>query len=175
VTELDAAHYSAVESLRDGRSVEIRALRPEDRGDLVAAIGRVSAQSLYRRFFSAKRNFSEQETSFFVDIDFVGHVALVAVLEGESRHTIVAGGRYIVAAPGQAEVAFVVVDAYQGQGLGSALLRHLTAIARSAGLRELTADVLAENAAMLGVFNKSGLPLRTTRERSTVHIVLQLT
>ena len=48
---LDAAKYSAVDLLRDGRRVEIRALKPDDQADLVAAVGRTSAQSLYRRFF----------------------------------------------------------------------------------------------------------------------------
>jgi len=49
---IDAARYSAIETLRDGRRVEIRALRPEDRSALAAAVDRASTQSLYRRFFS---------------------------------------------------------------------------------------------------------------------------
>ena len=68
--------------MRDGRRVEIRALRPADRDDLIAAVGRTSDQSLYRRFFGARRGFREQEIAFFVNVDFVDHVALVAVAEG---------------------------------------------------------------------------------------------
>ena len=49
--------YSVTEALRDGCQVEIRALRPEDRADLLAAVNRTSAQSLYRRFFGLKRNY----------------------------------------------------------------------------------------------------------------------
>src|SRR5947207_7053488 len=49
--------YSTTEALRDGCRVEIRALRPEDRADLLAAVNRTSAQSLYRRFFGLKRNY----------------------------------------------------------------------------------------------------------------------
>jgi len=52
---IEAAAYSAVETLRDGRSVTIRALKPEDRSAMLSAVGRVSAQSLYRRFFGPKR------------------------------------------------------------------------------------------------------------------------
>ena len=129
-----ASEYSAVEPLRDGRRVEIRALKPDDREGLVAAVGRASDQSLYRRFFGAKRDFSELEIAFFLNVDFVNHVALVAVLEEDGRPVIIAGGRYVVVQPGKAEVAFAVVDRYQGQGIGAALLRHLTAIARAAGL-----------------------------------------
>jgi hypothetical protein len=106
----EGATYSAVEVLRDKRRVEIRALGPDDRADLLAAVGRTSEQSLYRRFFAVKGSFTEPEIAFFLNIDFVNHVALVAVLEELGRPRIVGGGRYIVVQPGRAEVAFVVVD-----------------------------------------------------------------
>jgi hypothetical protein len=57
---VDAATYTATERLRDGRAFEIRALRPNDEADLLAAVGRIGAQSLYRRFMGAKSGFSEK-------------------------------------------------------------------------------------------------------------------
>jgi ribosomal protein S18 acetylase RimI-like enzyme len=172
---LQARDYSATETLRDGRTVDIRALRPEDRAGLLAAVGRTSDQSLYRRFFGFKRGFTDQEVDFYVNVDFVGHVALVAVLQEDGRPVIVGGSRYIVVQPGQAEVAFAVDDAHQGQGIGTALMRHLGAIARNAGLKELIADVLPENTAMLKIFRASGLGIRTGQEEpDATHVVLQL-
>ncbi len=171
---MEAARYSAVELLRDGRRLEIRALKPDDRAGLAAAVGRASSQSLYRRFFGVKRQFSEQEIAFFVNVDFVSHVALVAVVEEDGRPVIVGGARYVVIEPGKAEVAFAVVDQYQGQGMGAALMRHLAAIAREAGLRELIAEVLPENIPMLKVLERSGLPFSTTREPGVVHVALRL-
>jgi GNAT superfamily N-acetyltransferase len=171
---LEAAKYSAVELLRNGRRVEIRALRPDDKADLIAAVGRTSAQSLYRRFFGVRRDFTEQEVAFFLNVDFVNHVALVAAVEEGVRPVIVGGGRYIIVQPGKAEVAFAVVDQYQGQGIGAALMRHLVAIAREAGLTELIAEVLPDNIAMLKVFEKSGLRPSTKREARVVHVALQL-
>jgi len=170
----DLAAYSEIESLRDGRRVEIRALRPADRDDLLAAVRRIGADSLYRRFFAVKREFSEKETRFFVNVDFVSHVALVAVLEEEGKPVIIAGARYIVVKPGQAEVAFAVVDTYHGQGLGTMLMRHLTTIARGAGQRQLIADVLPDNRQMLKVFQKCGLAMSTRRESGSLHVTLQL-
>ena len=170
----DAARHSAIETLRDGRRVEIRALRPDDREGLEEAVGRSSAESLYRRFFAVKRNFSEWEVAFFLNVDFVSHVALVAVVDEGGRPVIMGGGRYIVVQPGQAEVAFAVVDQYQGQGIGAALMRHLVALAREAGLKELIAEVLPENTPMLKVFTKSGLPMTTKREPGVVHVTLPL-
>src|SRR6185437_6318519 len=63
----DPARYSAVELLRDGRRVEIRALKAGDRPDFLAAIDRTSAGSLYRRFFSVRRYFTPQEVAFFLN------------------------------------------------------------------------------------------------------------
>jgi RimJ/RimL family protein N-acetyltransferase len=171
---LEPAQYSASETLRNGQRLEIRALKPEDREKFVAAVGLLSAQSLYRRFFGVKRHFTEKETSFFVNVDFIEHVALVAVLEQKGEPVIVGGGRYVVSNPGQAEVAFAVIDEYQGQGIGSALLRHLAVIARQAGLHELIAEVLPDNAAMLKVFERSGFRLAKKRESRTLHVTLGL-
>ena len=166
--------YSATDALRDGRRVEIRALRPEDRADLLSAVNRTSAQSLYRRFFGLKRSFTDQEVAFFINVDFVNHVALVALIDEEGRPVIAGGGRYIVVQPGQAEVAFVVVDEYQGRGIGRALIRHLIRIARAAGLRTLVAEVLPENTPMLQLFKTCGLPSSTRREGQVVHVKICL-
>jgi|SRR5689334_15200486 RimJ/RimL family protein N-acetyltransferase len=174
ITMLEASRYSAVGLLRNGRQVEIRALRPEDRADLVTAVARTSSQSLYRRFFATKRNFTEGEIEFFLNIDFIDHVALVAVVEEGGRPMIVGGGRYLVVQPGKAEVAFAVVDHYQGQGIGAALLHHLAVIARSAKLQELIAEVLPDNIPMLKVFEKGGFGLSTKREPEVVHVTLRL-
>src|SRR3712207_3774879 len=149
------ADYSAVEVLRDGRRTEIRALRSAARSSLLAAVGRTSAESLYRRFFAVRQSFTEREIIGFLDVDFVDRVALVAMIEEHGQPVIAGGGRYIVIQPGKAEIAFVVIDQYQGQGIGAALMRHLIIVARSVGLRELIAEVLPENTAMLKVLQTS--------------------
>ena len=171
---VDASNYSALETLRDGRQVEIRAFKPEDEVELIAAVDRTSTESLYRRFFTVKRRFSERERQFFLNVDFVQQVALVAWAEEAGRKVIVGGGRYVVVQPGKAEVAFIVIDPYQGQGIGGALMRHLIAIARAAGLQELVAEVLPENRPMLKVFENCGLPMTTIDEHEVVQISLQL-
>ena len=88
-----AAEFSAIEHLRNGRRMEIRALQPQDRDKMLAAVGRTSTQSLYRRFFAVRRHFTDAETSFFLDVDFVSHVALVAVVEEDGKPAIAGGGR----------------------------------------------------------------------------------
>lgn len=93
------AKYSAFETLRDGSRIEIRALRPDDQAGLIAAVGRTSAQSLQRRFFGLKRTFTDQEVAFFMNVDFVNHVALLALIHEGDRSVIAGGGRYIVMRP----------------------------------------------------------------------------
>jgi RimJ/RimL family protein N-acetyltransferase len=171
---VEPSNYSVIEKLRNGERIEIRAVRPQDRDDLLAAVGRTSSESLYRRFFAVRRNFSETEESFYLNVDFVSHVALIALAEENGQQSIVGGGRYVVDEPGQAEIAFTVVDKYQGRGLGAALLRHLAMIARQAGLRGLVAHVLPDNRAMLKVFEKSGLKYSAKREADNVYVKLGL-
>ncbi|MGH7338886.1 MAG: GNAT family N-acetyltransferase [Candidatus Rokuibacteriota bacterium] len=171
---MNAAEFSAAERLRDGRAIEIRALRPTDRDGLLAAFERTGEESRYRRFFAPKRTFSEKEIDFYLNVDFVGHVALVAVLEEGGRPVIAGGGRYIVSEPGHAEVAFAVDDPHQGLGIATRLMRHLVAIARQAGLRELVAEVLPDNAPMLKVFERSGLAATTRHAGGIVHVTMPL-
>jgi len=171
---MNAATYSALETLRDGRRVEIRALRPEDQAAFGEAVSQASRKSLYLRFFAMKSGVSEAEIASFVHVDFVDHVALIAVISEDGKPAIVGSARYIVTKPAQAEVAFAVLDAYQGQGIGSMLMRHLGAIARGAGITELIAEVLSENLPMLRVFERSGLSPILKRGAGTVHVSLRL-
>ena len=170
---IDPANYSATETLSDGRTITIRAQRPDDREGWRAAIARESAETLYHRFFAVKREFSEKEAHYFLDIDFVKHVALIALANEDGRPTLIGGSRYVVVAPGRAEVSFAVIDEYQGKGIGSALMRHIAAIGREMGLKELVAEVLADNVAMLKVFERSGLAMATKHEGSVVHVTLR--
>jgi RimJ/RimL family protein N-acetyltransferase len=171
---VEASRYSAPDHLRDGRPVEIRALRPDDRADMLAAIERTSMKSLQRRFFVPRRSVSEQEMAFFLDIDFESHVALVAQINAAGRLAIVGGGRYVIAQPGQAEIAFIVVDAYQGQGIGTILMRHLIILAHDAGLKQLIAEVLPENSAMLKLLKRFSFKIVPGGSPQVVHLALRL-
>src|SRR5882757_4908076 len=170
----EAINYTAREVLRDGSPIDIRALRREDEADMLAAIEKTSAQSLQRRFFVMKRHFSDRERAYFLDIDFRNHVAIVALADEAGRKVIVGGGRYIVFEPGRAEMAFIVIDTWQGRGIGSILMRHLVEIASDAGIQELTAEVLPENAAMIKVFGKFGFSPAPRRDPQILHLVRKL-
>ena len=63
---VDAAHYSARELMRDGSPIEIRSLKQADQEQLLAAVGHISKESFYRRFFGPKREFTEKEMAKFL-------------------------------------------------------------------------------------------------------------
>jgi RimJ/RimL family protein N-acetyltransferase len=171
---MDAAKYAAAERLRNGAMLEIRALQPADRTEMLAAVGRFSSETLYRRFFAPKRSFSEREIDFFLNVDFTNHVALVAVLAENEQQMIVGGARYVVARPGCAEVAFAIDDPHQRLGIATHLINHLIEIARASGLEAFVAEVLPENMPMLKVFERCGLAMTTRRGRGVVHVTLAL-
>jgi RimJ/RimL family protein N-acetyltransferase len=135
----------------------------------------VSAESLYRRFLTTKKEITPQGLKQATEVDFVNVVALVAVVEKEGNARIAGGGRYIRTTGQRAEVAFFVGDAFQGLGIASLIFKHLVAIARDSGMTQFEAEVLPSNEAMLKVFARSGIPLTRTATRDTVHVLMELT
>jgi RimJ/RimL family protein N-acetyltransferase len=114
------------------------------------------------------------ETAFFMKIDFVNHVALVAEIDEGGKSAIVGGGRYVVIESAQAEIAFIVVDAYQRQGIGAILVRHIVGLARAAGLKQLSADVLPENTAMRKVLGRVGFQTARSPDPQAFRLTLPL-
>src|SRR5688572_7014956 len=86
---LEIANYDAIEHLRDGVQFRVRALKSHDRAGLLSALSQSSARSMYRRFFSPKRSLTEDEVAYFMNVDLVDHVALLAELEEQGEPVII--------------------------------------------------------------------------------------
>ncbi|BCJ72956.1 GNAT family N-acetyltransferase [Catellatospora sp. IY07-71] len=140
--------------LADGATVHLRQITPQDAEAVVAMHSRFSERTRYLRYFSPYPRIPARDLHRFVNVDHVDREAFV-VAAGER---LVAVGRYERLGEGahEAEVAFVVEDAYQGRGVGSVLLEHLAAAAADAGITRFVAEVLPENGAMLRVFTDAG-------------------
>ena len=170
--------YSTVVRLRDGRSICLRAIRPDDKLRLLGFFSRLSARSIYRRFFGFKERLTPGDLVQLTELDFVQGVALVATRGEAEQERIVAVGRYFVeaAAPGaprHAEVAFAVEDAEQGRGIAPLLLEHLVPFARHGGIHLLFGDVLAENDHMRRVLSRKGFTV-TSVQHGVVRMSLKL-
>jgi RimJ/RimL family protein N-acetyltransferase len=140
--------------LRDGRRIRLRPLLVTDEPAYRRFVETVSPRSQYYRFFTPRRRLSEQEIDHFLRVDHADREALVATHDGE----IVAVARYdrVAEDPTAAEVAFIVRDDFQGQGIAPRLLRLLAGLAPAHGIRHLVATVLPDNTPMLKVFAATG-------------------
>lgn len=179
IMSIDARNYHVEEKLKDGSTLTIRAIRPEDKHMLQDEFRRLSPRSVYFRFFSHRDEFTEEELKYFTEVDFVRHVALGASYNLGEGEIPVGVGRYIVpkteVVPSSAEFAIVIAEAYRGLGIATRLFRHLVKIASSNGLSSLTALVLSENVKMLQLIYHSGLPvIQTTNSAGVLEIRLDL-
>jgi acetyl coenzyme A synthetase (ADP forming)-like protein len=161
--------------LRDGGSIHLRAIRPDDKARLVDHFRRLSARSVYFRFFGSKLRLTDSELRRFTELDFVDHVALVATLLEDGEERIIGVARYIVlpakrGEPRRAEVAFAVADAHQGRGIATLLLEQLARLAQAGGIDEFEANVLGENNRMLEVFAASGFQVRRSIDGGVFHV-----
>ena len=174
---IDLADYSVHDRLKDGTEVTVRAIRPGDGQAILEAFRALDAESIYRRFFSPKKELSDAELRQLTDVDFQSVVALVVTAQKGGAEVLLGGARLATEGgdhPQSAELAFLTAGAHRGRGIASLLLRHLTRLGLETGLSRLEADVLGENQAMLNVFRRSGLPLAQRREGSVVHVTLSL-
>jgi len=145
-------------ALRDGTTVRIRPIKPDDADGLQHMLSRMSRQSVYQRFFQVKTHLEPEELEAFTQLDYCDRMAFVAtrsdVLIGVGRYWRDDENREI------ADVAFAVVDDEQGKGIGSRLVGYLTAYARNEGISAFRASVLADNHVMIRVFRNAGYPMR---------------
>lgn len=154
--------YVSTDILRDGRTLNIRSIRADDKQLLQESWNALSEQSKYFRFLSPKDELTEQDLVFFTEIDLANHVGLGASITIDDAEVPVGIGRYIMSesvTKTSAELAFVVGERYQRLGIATILLQHLVVIARAHAIKEFTALVLPENTAMQSVLRKSGLPV----------------
>jgi GNAT superfamily N-acetyltransferase len=167
--------YSARELLRDGSPIWIRAIRPDDKARLLEHFRNLSPQSVYFRFMGEHRKLTEDELEKFTELDFETHVGLAATLGEDADESFIGIGRYICGSdPTRAEVAFAVLDAHQGRGIGTLLLHHLGRIARTRGVAEFEASVLGNNRQMLDVFEQSGFKVRHSFDSGVVQFHMLL-
>ena len=150
-----------------GVTVHLRPIRPDDAARLVEFHKGLSTRSVYRRFFFVHPSLSPAEVERFTHVDYVDRLAIVAV----DDLRLVAVGRYERRSETtEAEVAFVVADEYQHDGIGTLLLEHLAEAAWRNGITTFVAETLAENRDMLRVFFDSGFPVTSTSESGTISV-----
>lgn len=142
-------------ALWDGTRLRLRPIRPDDAPRLVEHYARLSAHSAYQRFFSVMKRLPPDWARFLAEVDYRRRLALVVERGPREAPELIAVARYEPTdRPDTAEVAFVVLDGWQGKGIGTALLGDLLAAAEARGVRRFRAWVLADNTRMLDLLDR---------------------
>lgn len=150
-----------------GLTLHLRPIRPGDADLLVAFHQRLSPGAVYRRYFSWHPELSAKEVNRFTNVDYVDRLALI-VTDGDA---LVAVGRYDrVPGTHDAEVAFIVADVYQHQGIGLLLLHNLAGAARARGITSFSAETQADNRNMMNVFHESGFHVRSSIDEEVLSV-----
>ena len=165
------SQYESDVVLRDGSTLRLRPVRPDDADGLRALHDRLSVESRRFRFFAPLRD-SEDEVSRLLRADHVNNFTLVA----ETAHRLVGVATYSrdEHAPDRAEVAFAIADPLQGRGIGTRMLDTLAGIARDHRIEIFDAYVLLDNQRMMRVFLDSGFEIARRLEGGSFHVTLSI-
>jgi acetyltransferase len=164
-----------------GRLIVNRLVADGDVGALAELLASLSARSLYLRYGMPMPRLpaesAAREAARLGQIGSAHHLSAVAVVWSQGQEQVIAVAE-LAREPGSAdapEIALVVADAYQREGIGSALCAYLVAAARREGLAALRAVALAENTAVRRMVARSGAPYRaeTRQGMTTIHIDLR--
>ncbi|MGD2097346.1 MAG: GNAT family N-acetyltransferase [Desulfobacterales bacterium] len=147
--------YKSTFTLKNGKAIEFRPLLPSDEIAYRNFFYSLQEKTIYMRFFYRMRSFSHEVVQkHWASIDYRKNMTIVGLVQKGGHKAIIAIGTYAYDQDQQAEVAFVVREDYQGQGIASYLLSVLERIARENQYTRFSATVLRENTAMIRVFKK---------------------
>jgi GNAT superfamily N-acetyltransferase len=172
---IDAA-YDEHAVLEDGTPVHLRLVRADDKQLMREAWQRVSPESRYRRFFSAKSALSDADLKYLTEVDQVDHVAIGAAWDRDGAEQAIGVARFIRCADRSdaAEAAIVVTDDAQGRGLGHLLLTRLGEAAVERGIDHFVCDVLADNDTMRALLHELAPGAVEHPDGEVVHIEMPL-
>ena len=148
---LGAEPAEEIITLADGGRILVRGLLPSDRGELAQRYLELSPATRRLRFFNAPDHLSERVLDYLMDVDQQDRAAVAAFAIDDDGRPGVGIARYVRVRsdPTCAEAAVTVLDAYQGRGIGTALLRRLADTARANEITTFTASVMWENRELL--------------------------
>ncbi len=160
--------------LRDGTKIFVRPVRPDDEGTYRAFFESIPSDDLRLRFFAPVHDFSHAFLARLTQVDYARVYAVAAF--DEVTGAMVGGVRLVMDADGRGgEYAILVALIMKGKGLGRALMQHMIAAGRTAGLDTIEGYVLSENEAMLRMNRALGFSLvHDPHERGVIRVTLPL-
>jgi RimJ/RimL family protein N-acetyltransferase len=152
----DLRQHSDTLRLRTGKSVTVRFVEPRDAEALQAYFRALTVRSRYNRFLGAMSELPKAELHRFTHVEG-DRFSVIAIMSIDGRETVVGEARYAFDTDTDSfEFGLSIDDRWQGQGIGSALLKNMECRAAAFGARRLFGDTLRSNDAMIGLAGKSG-------------------
>jgi acetyltransferase len=157
--------YVSTQKLKNGVSVVLRPIKPEDEERLNKLITSLSKETMRFRFFQIIKEMTHDTLTRYCNIDYDREVAIVAELQEKGDSKIIGVVRLILEPDGKnGEFAILVADQWQGLGLGSKLMRSLLDIAKDMRLQRIFGYVMTDNKKMLQLCNKKGFKVENLDE-----------
>jgi acyl-CoA hydrolase/GNAT superfamily N-acetyltransferase len=154
-----------------GLKILLRPVKISDEPLLKEFFYSLSDESMYQRFFSARKDIPHKMLQDFVVVNYKNEMILLALTEKDEKMSICGLGQYSLNRDMHtAEVALVVRDDCQGQGVATELLMYLTYLAKKQGLLGFTAEVLSGNDPVFRVFNKMGFAVSKRNEAGIIEM-----
>jgi len=153
--------YETLWRLRDGRTVILRPIKPEDEPLWLEMFQNFSEESIRYRFFQILKDTPHETRVRYCNIDYDREIAIVAELTEEGRKRILGVARVSIEPDGKTgEIAFIVADPWQGLGLGTKLVDYVLEICADMKLETIYAIMLADNYRAMGLMKKMGFTVK---------------
>lgn len=147
--------HGVVARLGDGGTAALRPLRTGETDVLLAVFAGMSDKSRANRYLAGATRLPAAMLAALADVDGYDHAAWLATVADRPAGI----ARYVRLGPGLAEVAFEVVDACHGRGLGSVLVDAITTVAAANGFSRIQATVTPGNAPSQRLLRRLGIQL----------------
>lgn len=171
--EIDPKKYEKFVRLRDGRSILLRPIKPEDESLWLKMFQNFSEESIRYRFFHIIKDTPHEMRARYCNIDYAREMGIVAELEEKGQRQILGVVRLIIEQGGKTgEIAFIVADPWQGLGLGSKMLDHMIEICKDRGLHNVYALTLPDNYRAIRLLKQRGFTIqyRNDEAKATLNL-----
>lgn len=167
--------YIKKETMKNGEEITLRPIKPEDEPMIFDLFDSLSKDSWRNRFFGSMKKISHEDMIRFANVDYRREIALVAEKETEeSENKIIGMGRLIInKAKTSGEFAIIVGDPWQGEGIGSNILKSLLNIGKDMELDSVWGTMKKENVKMRQVCESLGFHIEEM-ERETIKMIHEL-
>lgn len=168
-------NYQKWVTLLDGRQARLRPITGNDENAILAFFDRLSTETRFLRFHYSKAKITQDELDRYCCVDYYDSFALVAEMDRNGHMEIVGVGRYVrLPCSDVAEIAFVVEDKEQGNGIGTYLLHELAALAREKNIMNFVAELLNENMVMLNILRKYDPELKQVVDGNSLLVTVRV-